>query len=231
MKKLISFYVLSSFLSSAFAQGEPWTRVKEEKIFAPKPTTGIQQITLQIIADAKSPWAKDGELEAQVKKASVIFRQCSVEIGEVNIKYVNFSESIVSALNKPDPYKPPQELLLTKGDMTSARPAMFLFGTQIPQSARAYNASTISRMSTSHPVEVLKPLLNVTILSGQHSSNAAVPNAGPGYSTFAHELGHILGDLPHVETRGNLMTAEGIKGGKLNAEQCKKIQNFYLVSF
>lgn len=230
--KLILFILIA--LSSSLALGQsPWTQTREETIDSPAPTEGIQQISLQIVVDESSEWARAGEIRSQVTKASGIFRKCGVELGKVQIKYVRYSTATVTALKNPNPYKGPAEMILTQGDLTRVRPAMFLFGKQIDSTAKAFNETSISRLSAGSPVDV-KPLRNITLLSGHHRTNDPVPGCHSSYSTFAHELAHLLGDIDHVSEANNLMsslTAPGSKTGHLSAVQCAKIREYSLLNF
>ena len=52
----------------------------------------------------------------------------------------------------------------------------------------------------------------------------------PGFCVFAHELAHLLGNLPHVDYAPNLMTnadGAGAKSGDLTEEQCTEILKLY----
>lgn len=225
----ILLFVLSSLLSlSALAQSRIWNVEREEKIPAPPATQGIQQIRLQIVMDSRSEWAVPGMLTAQVAKASKIFRQCDVEFGEVEVKFVSFTPETIMGMNK-ESTSLAGERNLVAGELSPTRPVIFLFGTQIPESARAYTSSAVKRLSFGGPkVESLK---DVTILTGQHCSNKPVPGAQASYSTLAHEIAHLAGDLPHTEDPNNLMTEGNVKTGRLNAEQCEKIRQYSLINY
>ena len=217
---------------SAYAQS-PWNEVRSETIPAPVPTSGVQQIALQIFIDNSSEWAGTGELQSHLRKASGIFLQCGLEIGRVEVKYVTYSERVINSLNNPNPYRGPPELALMKGDLSAVRPAMFLFGRQIPSSASAFNRTSINRLNAGGTIDVT-PLLHTTILSSHHSTNRPVPGANASYSTFAHELAHLLGDLDHVDEGNNLMSSRdgaNSKSGRLNPAQCRRIQEYSLANF
>lgn len=230
MKALFVFLIFAC--TWAHAQS-PWTLVREVSIPAPPATSGVQQIALQIVVDEASEWARPGEIEAQVKKASGIFRQCGVELGRAEIKVVKYSAAAVTALNNQNPYRGPSELVLMGGDLTKVRPAVFLFGNQIASTAKAFTTTSISRLGQGSPVDV-KPLLNTTVLSGHHRTNDPIPGAHSSYSTFAHELAHLLGDIDHVDLPGNLMSSRREPGSKtsgLTQAQCEKIRQHSLVQF
>lgn len=230
MKALFVSLLFASFWAHAQS---PWTVVREESVMAPAQTEGIQQIPLQIFVDEGSEWAKPGEVAAQIRKASGIFRQCNVELGKTEIKVVKYSAAAVTALNNQNPYRGPSELVLMGGELTKVRPAVFLFGNQIASTAKAFSSTSISRLSMGSPVDV-KPLLNTTLLSGHHRTNDPIPGAHSSYSTFAHELAHLLGDIDHVDLPGNLMSSRRAPGSKtsgLTPTQCEKIRQHSLIQF
>jgi hypothetical protein len=225
-------FSLLFFVSVARAQS-PWTELRTESVMAPPVTAGIQQISLQLVVDEGSEWARPGELEAQIKKASGIFKKCGVELGKADIKIVRYTPAALTALNNPNPYKGPSELVLMNGDLSKVRPAVFLFGNQIASTAKAFNTTSISRLSMGSPVDV-RPLLNTTLLSGHHRTNTPIPGAHDSYSTLAHELAHLFGDLDHVDLPGNLMSSRREPNSKtsgLTNEQCEKIRQHSLVQF
>lgn len=230
--KSLFFLALSFCMLPAWGQA-PWTEVRTQVIPAVAPTPGVQQIPLQLVVDETSKWAVNGELEAQVSKTSGIFRRCGIELGRVEIKLVRYSQATIDALNNPNPYRGPSEVILTKGDLSDVRPLMWLFDNRIASTAKAFNRTSIERLSRGSPVDVT-PLLHTSVMSGHHRTNTPIPGANPSYNTLAHELAHILGDLDHVDEADNLMSSRTVpnsKSGRLNPDQCKSIQEYCLLNF
>lgn len=226
----ITLLLLLSF--SAMAQS-PWTQSREMTIPAPAPTAGVQQINLQLVLDETSEWARPGEIESQITKSSNIFRKCGVELGSVQIRYVRYSQATVTALNNQNPYRGPSELILTQGELSRTRPTVFLFGNQIPETAKAFSDTSIARLSAGAPVDV-KPLKYMSVISGGYRTNDSVPGCHASYSNLAHELAHILGDLDHIDEANNLMSsrrAPNSKSANLNPAQCEKIRTVSLTNF
>lgn len=231
MKSILLFFLFC--LSPKIWATPVWSEVRQEVIAAQPSQQDVLQIPLQITVDASSVWAAPGEIQRQVAKASGIFRQCGIELGRVEVHYVSFSPDIVSSLNNPNPYRGPGALGLVTEEMSATRPAMWLFGTQIPSTAQAFTQTSIERLSEGPSVEVA-PLLNTTLISGHHHSNAPVPGAHASYSTFAHELAHLLGDLDHVDEMDNLMSSETrprSKTGRLSAAQCQQMRTYSMTRF
>lgn len=205
---------------------------REEKFPAAKQTKGIFQVPIQVIVDEKTSWAKVGEIKAQVDKASKIFKQCNIEIGEVTVRYMNVSPKINEVLSdSPSPYKAPQELMLAKQDITTTRPAVFLLSKSVINTAKAFTRHAVTQLSRSTTAD-LSPMLHLSIISDNHRTNEVSGHVVNSYSNFAHELAHILGNLEHTEENDNLMAnSPKIISGRLNAEQCKQISDYTLSNF
>ena len=220
------FFLFLLLTTMAFGQ-DTWKVSRKETIAAPQASPGLQQIPLSIILEEGTLWTTD--LKAQLDKASKIFHQCGIEFGKVEVSYVTLSKPLIESMKNPNPYKGSAELNFMKGEVSETRPLLFLLGKQTPSGAKAFNATSVKKLS-SWTVDA-SPLLNTTFITEQHHSHKPVPGSVPSYSTLAHELAHLFGDFDHVNEMDNLMSnfeKPGSKTGRLNPDQCKMIQDHLL---
>lgn len=219
-------FLILILTTMAFGQ-DTWTVSRQEIIAAPQATPGRQQIPLSIILEEGTIWTS--ELKAHLDKANKIFHQCGIEFGAVEVSYVKLAKPLIESMKKPDPYKGPAELNFMKGEVSATRPLIFLLGKQTPSGAKAFNATSVKKLS-SWKVDA-SPLLNTTFITEQHHSHGKVPGSLPSYNTLAHELAHLFGDFDHINEMDNLMSnfeKPGSKSGRLNPHQCKQIQSHLL---
>ena len=231
MKYCLLFAVL---LFSQLAFGEtPWTTSRLQTIPAPTAVNGVQQIPLQLVIDEGSPWAAAGEMQRQIDLTRESLGPCGIDLGQIELRFVRYSDAVVNAITNASPYNPPAELALTEGDQTSTRPLVWLFNRQIPSTAKAYTRSAIDSLSRTSTVS-LDPILHTSVITASHMLGDPKLGAAPSYTNLAHELAHILGNLDHVDERNNLMSDDrsaNAKTGRLNPEQCAQIREYCLVNF
>ena len=197
--------------------------------FSPASAPAAQVVPLSLVVEDGSAWNEPGRLEGVLGKGSAIFGRCGVSLGETQVVTARWSPAALKLLNDENPYKaPPQSAVLADPAIPARRPVAFLFGpSSVASTAKAYNLKTVKDFETRWP-EAARMLNTFWITFDQETRRK--PDLGPGYSVFAHELTHLLGNLPHTPEYPNLMTdAEGpnAKSGDLTVEQCAEVRKLY----
>lgn len=217
-------------VAPTFAQeAAPW-EVKKHEIIPALESSNLKPIDLQLIVAQGSRWDNRALLEQTIRKASGILSKCGVVLGEADVKTVVFTPKILHDIVTPPSNYMAAESPLMKGDLTDVRPLGFLYGSNVPDKGKAYNLKTIQDYErlVNSGFQSFKPVLNTFHITDVYVDNAKVPGKPrPSYQTFAHELVHLLGNLPHTPEHPNLMTAfegaAGAKSGDLSEEQCQAI--------
>ena len=191
--------------------------------------SGAAGVPLALVVEQGSGWDSAGMLEGVLGKASAIFGRCGVTLGEAEVVTVRWSAEGLKRLNVSDPYAGPSETsVMGEPLFPTRRPAGFLFAKSIPSTAKAYNKSTTAVFAAQHPEA--GRLLDTFWITIDQQTRARRADELESFSVFAHELTHILGDLPHTPARPNLMTESelpGSKSGDLLEEQCAAIRHLY----
>lgn len=181
---------------------------------------------LALVVEEGSQWDRPGVLEGVIGKASGIFAQCGVTLGETEVVTVKWSAEGLRRLNDQNPYHGPAQMgVMGEPLIPARRPVGFLFEKSVPAVAEAYNADSVGRFTPRFPAAA--GLLDTFWITVDELTRKPRKDEGPTYSTFAHELTHILGDLPHTDAAPNLMTnaeTPWAKSGDLTPEQCAEIR-------
>lgn len=198
--------------------------------FVPPATPQAQIVPLALVVEDGSGWDAPGVLERALGKASAIFGQCRVALGTVEVTTARWSPDALAVLNHPDPYKGPEETALAAApELPARRPIGLLFGAKsIPSTAKAFNKSSVAVFSRQFPDARL--LLDTFWMTLDQETRPRRADEAASFSVPAHELTHILGDLPHTPVSPNLMTEgeqPGAKSGDLTPEQCDAIRRLY----
>jgi hypothetical protein len=215
------FFILFSFNSFASMQILSTSKWKYN-------SSATKQFPLALVANKNSYWSDRDKTRVAVDKLQQIFMTCDVAFSEVDFWVVKFSDDVLEPIRKPNPYKGPGEIAVAKlSNLPSVRPLGLLFATDIPSTAKAYNAESVRRLRTA----TIDPsaLLNTFFMTHDWYDNRRVPGGTDSYDTMAHELAHILGNMGHIDVFANLMSTydgEGSKTGDLTPEQCELIQSF-----
>ena len=97
-------------------------------------------------------------------------------------------------------------------------------------SAFAMNLRSVEHSERFPSMPSFRPLLNTFWISDNNIIHTSTPNADDTYSTFAHEIAHLIGNLGHVEDNQipNLMSSSDTVGKSyyLNSDQCQAINDF-----
>jgi len=219
------------FISSLFAQTPVFEITRTSEIAAPALTPQIRQLPLELMVEEGSMWAQDKLMKDIILQTSKIFRRCKLEIGGVKLNYVKYSPDVLKALNNPNPYLGPEQLVLMKGNVPVSRPMGFLFAKSIPSTAKAFNKESVGRITTA-TIDA-QPLVETFHITEQWIDYRQVPGAIPAYSTFAHELAHLMGNFGHIPVKGNLMSSldgRGSKSDGLTPEQCTAMNAYEFIS-
>jgi hypothetical protein len=179
-----------------------------------------------LVVEEGSQWDRPGVLEGVIGKASGIFARCGVTLGAAEVVTVKWSAEGLKRLNSDDPYQGPAQMgVMDEPLIPKRRPVGFLFERSVPAVAEAYNADSVERFTPRFPAAA--KLLDTFWITVDELTRKPRQDEGPTYSTFAHELTHILGDLPHTDAAPNLMTnaeTPQAKSGDLTPEQCAEIR-------
>lgn len=205
-------------------------RVIAPGAFVPATASAPQVVPLALLVEDGSGWDAPGLLEHMLGKASAIFAQCRVTLGAAEVVTVRWTPEILRRLNNPDPYKGPAEsAVMTDPLIPSRRPVGFLFGkNSVPSTAKAFNKSSTSVFASRFPEA--KNILDTFWITVDWETRPRKVDEAASFSIPAHELTHILGDLPHTDASPNLMTnadGRGAKSGDLLPEQCEAIRHLY----
>ncbi|MCC2677805.1 MAG: hypothetical protein K0R29_381 [Pseudobdellovibrio sp.] len=182
-----------------------------------------------VLVDNESKWKSTSVMDAQLLKSSRIFEPCGVVLKKALVLNVSFTASGLAILGneRPDPSVGPAEILIAR----SGLPANIMTGVLVKNRTRerdvayAFNRSSVERASQSG--KDWSSLLYSYWVSDKYISNPPQSDYVASYSTLAHELTHILGDLGHTDDYPNLMSNSdkaGSKSGALNREQCSEIK-------
>ena len=198
--------------------------------FIPASAAAPQVVPLALVVEEGSGWDAPGRLEGALGKASAIFAQCRVSLGAAEVVTVRWSAEALRRLSNPDPYKGPEEtFLMSDPAIPARRPVGLLFGAKsVPSTAKAFNKSSLA-IFTPHFPDAIRLLDSFWMTLDQETRPRRADEAA-SFSVTAHELTHILGDLPHTPAHPNLMTeaeGSGAKSGDLTSEQCDAIRRLY----
>jgi hypothetical protein len=198
--------------------------------FIPVTPAAPTVVPLELIVEEGSGWEVPGVLEPMLGKASAILSRCRVTLGGAEVLTVRWSADALALLNHEDPYKGPEQMsVLDEPTLPALRPVGFLFGrNSVPSTAKAYNKSSVDAFTARFPDAVR--LLGTFWITRDQETRPRRADELPSFSIPAHELVHILGDLPHTPVRPNLMTESelpGSKTGDLDDEQCAAIHRLH----
>jgi len=191
------------------------------------PGTGATPLAL--IVEEGSAWNGLGVAEREVAKVSAIFSRCGRPLGQTQVLVVRWNPEALARLRAENPYKAPAQVsVMEEPQLPAGRPLGFLFAAgSVPSTAKAFNRSATATLERAHP-EAAK-LRDTFWITADLEFRVPPRDFAPSYSMTAHELTHILGDLPHVPEPYNLMSdseVAGAKTGDLNDAQCASIRAF-----
>lgn len=195
--------------------------------FVPAGATAPVSAPLALVVEEGSLWNEPGVLEGVLGKASAIFGQCGVSLGETQVVVVKWSPEGLALLNDENPYHGPAQMnVMGAGGLPSRRPIGFLFGPKsVPSTAEAYNRTSVEFFQARYPAAA--GLLDTFWITSDQQTRPRRKDEAATFSIFAHELTHILGDLKHTDAAPNLMTnseTPGAKSGDLLPEQCDAVR-------
>jgi hypothetical protein len=198
--------------------------------FIPVPQPQAIVSPLALVVEEGSGWDEPGRLEAVLGRASAIFGQCRVALGAAEVITVRWSPEGLRRLNNSNPYDGPAQMAVMDEPLIPARrPVGFLFGPKsVPSTAEAYNGSSVNAFKVRYP-DAAK-LLNTFWFTYDEFARPPRKDESASYSTFAHELTHLFGDVGHTRASPNLMTdaeGPGAKSGDLLPEQCAEIRKLH----
>lgn len=197
-------------------------------------------IELYVAVQVGSPWLSGDQfsslLSAEMPKALQVFSQCGFGFDQVHVLYLNYNAAGLKRLvgyESSDPYDPPFEFGLLQDLPQVVRPVVVL---NKQGYAESFNAESVQRYAESFDA----PISKIQDMSFVPSDTAVSYNkkmlTQDSYSLFAHEMGHVLGNLQHVKfPTPNLMSAAAgstpqqsgkLMNSDLTADQCRAILNY-----
>lgn len=226
-----------------FASANPaFQVVRQETVsIAPAPSLNpafqpVIRLPLALVVEVGSVWEQRARLMGHLNKTNRIFSRCGVQLQDVEVTTVTLLPAMIEALRNSDPQLGPHEVpYMADPQVPAVRPLGFLTGARrYYSSAAAYNRDSISRLSIGHSAEAkagIAGLLDTFHITGDSMENdMSNPRVTtPTYSTFAHELTHLYGNLEHVDIPRNLMSVvdgRGTHTGDLTDWQCEAIRAY-----
>ncbi|MAZ50059.1 MAG: hypothetical protein CME65_15965 [Halobacteriovoraceae bacterium] len=233
-KILLSLF-FTSFISSASANEEIIRNSYFNYIGTLEKTYTSQadrQIELTIILDLESKWADDQIMNRELEKTQRSLGDCGIGINKVEFIQVTLPQKFKDQVLVNNPYLGMPEVPIGLEGIPERKLLGFLFQKIKPYgSAFAINLSSVIRSERTTQFPSYRPLLGTFWISEENSVHTNVPMADATYSTLAHEIVHIMGDLGHLEnnTTRNLMGGSDIAGKNysLTEAQCEAIMNHF----
>jgi len=220
------FFVVLLLTSSALAQ-ELFLRQSVETKKVALAAQVRERVKLFVALEVGSSWESKGYLDLQLKKTNAILAQCGVGIHEVEITRVTVTAAAQQVMQQSNPYLGVPELQFMRASaLPSGRPLGLLFAHRsFYQDAAAFPhkaVENLARTGIDHSA-----LAAVFYVTERHATDRLIRGATASYSTFAHELVHVIADAPeHNLIHGNLMTSAagvGAHSGALTQAQCDAI--------
>ncbi len=193
---------------------------------------------LSFLMESGSGW-QGGRLEESLGKAAAILMQCRVGIGPAEVHIVRWTPEGLRRLNGSTGLT--KLTVMSDRKIHKRRPLGLLFANgstpttrgPIPSTALAYNASSARDLTPVFPeAGLLRDTFWITYDQEYRDHTNRKNDEQPSYSTFAHELTHVLGDVGHVDDSPNLMSNKESardpksKSADLTNEQCAAIRRF-----
>lgn len=231
---MLAVLALTALLAASARAQPPLVEVVSKRVidpasFIPVTPAGAASVPLALVVEDRSRWDAPGELEAVLGKASAILGRCGVTLGAAEVMTVRWSADVLGRMNHEDPYAAPvQSFILAEPRFPARRPIGFLFERSIPSTAKAYNKESTDVFAARFPEA--KNILDTFWITIDQLHRPLRTDEQASYSVFAHELVHILGNLPHTRAAPNLMTeaqSPGAKSGDLNDAQCVEIRKLF----
>lgn len=234
MKKaiLLTFLISQYSLANDIIKANSYFNVKSSESIILE-STATKSIDLILVVDENSLWKKEN-IQEHLDKTQRTLSLCDIQIRSIEFVNVDLPEKTIAQLQVENPYKGPAELKIAKEGMPIDIVTGFMLRTIKSKSiAFAMNMSSVINSERYSNMPSFRPLLNTFWISDNHITNRSTPNAEKSYSTLAHELVHIVGDLGHLENnmRPNLMGGNDnySKNYYINPEQCRLSHLFPLL--
>lgn len=165
-------------------------------------------------------------LDSAIRKTQLSLNTCGISLKNIILDKIVFHEPEVSEIIKNEsPYKPPMFIRILDLKQKPKLPTAYLIKSRRNWLvAKAYIESSVAILNQSSQFD-WSPLENVIIMNDRPDKT---PYAQPSYSTLAHELVHVLGDVGHISSETpNLMNnldKPKTKNHSLNTQQCSAIK-------
>jgi hypothetical protein len=224
-------FLQSSFANEAIEKNSYFDFKSSEKVTLNSDAN--KYIDLILVVDDNSLWTKENMM-SHIKRTQRTLKLCHIQIRNIEFINVDLPQKTITQLQVSDPYAGPPELKIANEGVPTEVVTGFMLRTINNKSiAFAMNISSVIRSERFPTMPSFRPLLNTFWISDNHITNTSTPNAEKSYSTLAHELLHIIGDLGHLENnmRPNLMGGNDnfSKSYYINPEQCRSSNLFNLL--
>lgn len=223
----MKYFLLSfAFSLSLSASASSWKVVGQVTLPPGELQEGMKTFPLHLVIESKTKWDNPVVLKTLLASIQKTFKVCHRALGEVSMTTVELSQELIDVMVKENPYKAPGSYELAKNiDASTTVTGFLLASTSAPfDMAKAYTKKSVEFFVKTHG-EDMNRLRNTFYISSRWVDNKYAPKAKADYSTLAHEVAHILGNLDHIDGKDNLMGVDP-RSSKLNPEQCAAIQNW-----
>ena len=231
MKTIIlsALFILSSFANEAIRKNSYFNVVKVET--SELATTQTNLINLVLVIDMDSKWTEI-KLNEEIEKTQRSLQICDAQISSIEKVYVTLPMKTREQLNNQNPYAGPPELKIVLEGIPQKTMTGFLIDKYTRNgTAFAINRTSVERSERYPTLPSYAPMENTFWITDNFIPYNSAPGADKTYSTFAHEVVHIIGNLGHVENNPlpNLMGGNDAVGKSyaLTQQQCDAILNYW----
>ncbi|MBD66314.1 MAG: hypothetical protein CME62_13975 [Halobacteriovoraceae bacterium] len=234
MKKIATlslFLSLSALANEAIIKNTYFDFKSSQMLTLENPAN--KHLDMVLVVDQNSKWSDQKVIE-QINKTQKSLSHCGVQLKVLEIIKVDLPQKTLDQILVQNPYAGMPELKI----IAEGKPENIIVGflnRKIKKygSAFAVNITSVKRSEQVPSIPSSRPLLNTFWISDNNIEHTSTPNALPSYSTMAHEIAHIAGDLGHLQDnlKPNLMGGNDAvsKSDYLNPTQCEKINSFSLL--
>lgn len=230
MKTIISFFILSSIIlaNDAIKANTYFNFISSDKINLPHQNT--HKLDLIVVIDINSKWL--AKLNEEINKTQKTLALCDIQISSIELVKVSIPPKTINQLNIQNPYAGPPELKIALEGLPNNILTAFLIDKYTRNgTAFAINRNSVLNSERYPTLPSWSPLENTTWITENFIPYSSAPGADKTYSTLAHEIVHIIGNLGHLENNQepNLMGGNDnvAKSYALTQSQCDAIVNYW----
>jgi hypothetical protein len=184
---------------------------------APKDQKNLTHaLTVYPVMFRNSGWTVQ-QIESQLKKTSVIFAACGIQIYSVQLTIADVPAQFLSVTGKKEAY-------VVHATPITNRPIVYFVKTLIDRENHSLAHSLIKKDCQKDPLGCDTVWLSVKV-------NLPDDKLDPSFGTLAHELAHIIGNTGHTpplrQYPANLLSPDlDYANGRLLPEQCQAFKQY-----